>query len=109
MLRGDIWVTHGDRDAYVLIGSDHLRHTHAAPPVLWGIPITAETQPKHFTEPFVVPLTPSATGLDLATWVLVARGITPLPHTTLQTQLAALTPKAVTRVDQAIQLLYDLT
>ena len=108
MFRGDIWVKEGANDAYVLVGSDHLGHTRDRPPIAWGIPVTAEAQPKKFTDPFVVSLTTAATGLAFPTWVLIARGITPLRQTQLTTKAGALTPKALGRVDEAIKLLYDL-
>ena len=39
MHRGEIWVK-DDRDAYVLVTSDHLSETR--PPITWGIPLTAQ-------------------------------------------------------------------
>ena len=41
MHRGEIWVK-DDRDAYVLVTSDHLSETR--PPITWGIPLTAQFQ-----------------------------------------------------------------
>lgn len=105
MPRGEIWVKQ-DRDAYVLVASDHLTDTR--PPITWGIPLTAEAQPHRYTEPFVVALSPSQAGLHVATWVLIARGITPLRETDLTTRLGTVTERALTRIDDAIRMLYQL-
>ena len=48
-----------DRDAYTLAAPDHLNDTR--PPITWGIPLTAETQPKKLAEPLVLPLSPTQT------------------------------------------------
>lgn len=108
MYRGDIWVTNNGQDAYILIGSDHLAHNRDRPPIAWGIPITAEAQPKKFTHPFVVNLTPTATSLEFPTWALIARGITPLRQSDLTTKIGALNPSASERITDAVTLLYDL-
>jgi mRNA-degrading endonuclease toxin of MazEF toxin-antitoxin module len=107
MSRGEIWVVEA-RHAYVLIGSDHIANTRSRPPVAWGIPMTAEAQPKKFTEPFVIPPSPTQTGLNFDTWILVARGIRPLRQSQLTTRLGSLTPKATNRLNDALRLLYDL-
>lgn len=108
MLRGEIWVTDGDREAFVLLGSDHVASGGSMPPLAWGVPLTAEPQPKRFAEPFVVSLSPTQSGLDFTTWVLVARGIRPLRHQQLTSRIGALTPGATSRLNDAVRLLYDL-
>ncbi|MDH3570649.1 MAG: hypothetical protein OER89_10765 [Gemmatimonadota bacterium] len=105
MLRGEIWVQ-DDRDAYILVASDHL--SEARPPITWGIPLTAEAQPKKYTEPFVIALSPTQTGLTVATWALIARGITPLRQADLNTKLGKASDKALARIDNAIRILYEL-
>ena len=107
MFRGEIW-TKGDRDAYVLIGSDRLGDARTRPPIAWAIPVTAEPQPKKFTEPFVVSLSPTQTGLTIATWVLVAHGILPLRQSELTRKMGSVDDKAMDVVDAAVRILYDL-
>ena len=77
MHRGEIWVK-DDRDFYVLVTSDHLSETR--PPITWGIPLTGQNQPTRFATPFVIALSPTQTGLGVATWALIARGIIPTPR-----------------------------
>ena len=108
MFRGEIWVVEDNRDAYVLVGSDHLDHNRSLPPIAWGIPITAEAQPARFTEPFVLALPPTRTGLEFPTWALIARGITPIRRPRLTARIGALTPAALRRLEDAIGLLYEV-
>ena len=106
MHRGEIWVQ-DDRDAYVLVTSDHL--SDARPPITWEIPpLTAQNQPKKFTTPFVIALSPTQTGLGVATWALIARGIIPLREDELTKQVGAVNVKALTRIDADIRMLYKL-
>ena len=86
--------------------SDHL--SEACPPITWGIPLTAQNQPKRFATPFVIALSPTQTGLGVATWALIARGITPLREDDLTNKVGAVNDKALTRIDDAIRMLYEL-
>ena len=82
--------------------------TRARPPITWGIPLTAQTQPKKFATPFLIALSPTHTGLGVATWPLIARGITPLREDDLTNKVGAVNDKALTRIDDAIRMLYEL-
>ena len=74
----------------------------------WGIPLTAQTQPKKFATPFLIALSPTHTGLGVATWALIARSITPLREDDLTNKVGAVNDKALTRIDDAIRMLYEL-
>ena len=56
----------------------------------------------------VIALSPTHTGLGVATWALIARGITPLREDDLTNKVGAVNDKALTRIDDAIRMLYEL-
>ena len=103
MRRGDLW-TLSDTEAVVVIGSNRLAENDF--PVTYVLPLHA-VAPNGLEPPFVVKLTPTATGLAVPTWAH-PYALRTVAVADLKQKLGLLNDKAIRQVDGALRDLLQL-